>query len=48
MESHDDVAQNADVAAEDAGSGGTALDMDQLTSEALVNLLSPFSSGAGA
>ena len=47
MESPDVVAQNADVAADDAGSGGTALDMDQLTREALVNLLSPFSRGVG-
>ena len=48
MESRDVVAQQADVVVEDAGSGGTALDMDKLTREALVNLLAPFSSGAGA
>ena len=48
MESRDVVAQQPDVVVEDAGSGGTALDMDKLTREALVNLLAPFSSGAGA
>ena len=39
MESRDVVARQADVVVEDAGSGGTALDMDKLTREALVNLL---------
>ena len=48
MESRDVVAQQADVVVKDASSGGTALDMDKLTREAFVNLLSPFASGAGA
>ena len=48
MESPDVVAQNADVAAEDACSGGTALDMNQLAREALVILLLPFSRGERA
>ena len=46
MERVVDVAQNADVAAEDAGSGGTGIDIDEMTREALLNLLAPFSSGA--
>ena len=31
MERVVDVAQNADVAAEDAGSGGTGIDIDEMT-----------------
>ena len=46
METSDSVAQDADVAAEDAGSGGTGIDIDEMTREALLNLLAPFSSGA--
>ena len=46
METSDSVAQDADVAAEDAGSGGTVIDIDEMTREALLNLLAPFSSGA--
>ena len=46
METSESVAQDADVAAEDAGSGGTGIDMDEMTREALLNLLAPFSSGA--
>ena len=46
MESHDVVAQNADVAADDAGSGGTVIDLDVMTREALCTLLAPCSSGA--
>ena len=48
MESPDVVAQNADVAADDAGSGGTAIDLDVMTREALCTLLAPFSSGASS
>ena len=46
METSDSVAQDADVAAEDAGSGSTGIDIDEMTREALLNLLAPFSSGA--
>ena len=48
MESLGDVAQSAGVAADDAGSGGTAIDIDQMTREALLNLLTPYSSGASS
>ena len=48
MESPDVVAQNADVAADDAGSGGTVIDLDVMTREALCTLLAPFSSGASS
>ena len=48
MERVVDVAQNADIAAEDAGSGGTGIDIDEMTREALLNLLAPFSSGASS
>ena len=48
MESPDVVAQNADVAADDAGSGGTVIDLDVMTREALCSLLAPFSSGASS
>ena len=48
MESCGDVAQSAGVAADDAGSGGTAIDIDQMTREALLNLLTPYSSGASS
>ena len=42
------VAQDADVDAGDAGSGGTPIDIDQMTREALLNLLTPYSSGASS
>ena len=48
MESLGDVAQSAGVAADDAGSGGTAIDIDQMTRDALLNLLAPYSSGASS
>ena len=48
METSDGVAQDADVDAGDAGSGGTPIDMDALTREALLNLLTPYSSGASS
>ena len=48
MESLGDVAQDADVDAGDAGSGGTAIDIDQMTREALCTLLAPYSSGASS
>ena len=48
MESPDVVAQNADVAADDAGSGGTVIDLDVMTRQALCILLAPFSSGASS
>ena len=48
MESPDVVAQNADVAADDAGSGGTVIDLDVMTRQALCILLAPFSSGGAS
>ena len=42
MQTSGGVAHDADVAAEDAGSGGTQIDMDQLTRGALCNLLAQF------
>ena len=48
METSDSVAQDADVDAGDAGSGGTPIDMDALTREALCTLLAPFASGASS
>ena len=48
MENLGDVAQSAGVAADDAGSGGTAIDIDQMTRDALLNLLAPYSSGASS
>ena len=48
MESLGDVAQDADVDAGDAGSGGTPIDIDQMAREALLNLLTPYSSGASS
>ena len=48
MESLDVVAQSADASAADFGSGSSAIDMDQLTRDALVNLLMPFSRGVSA
>ena len=39
MERVVDVAQDADVDAGDAGSGGTPIDIDEMTREALLNLL---------
>ena len=41
MESLGDVAQDADVDAGDAGSGGTPIDIDQMTREALLHCLAP-------
>ena len=44
MESSGDViAQSAGVAADDAGSGGTAIDIDQVTRGTLLNLLNTHS-----
>ena len=48
MESFDVVAISSDGAADDAGSGGTALDMDSVTREALNNLLAQFATGEGS
>ena len=48
MESLDVVAQDADVDAGDAGSGGTQIDIDKMTCEALCTLLAPFASGASS
>ena len=48
MESRGDVAQDADVDAGDAGSGGTPIDIDKMTCEALCTLLAPFASGASS
>ena len=48
MESPGVVAQNADVAADDARSGGTVIDLDQMTREALLQCLAPYLSGASS
>ena len=45
---HTVVAGDADVAADDAGSGGTVIDMDETLREALCTLLAPFASGASS
>ena len=40
------VAGDANVAADDAGSGSTAIDLDDITREALLHCLVPYTSGA--
>ena len=47
MESPDVVAQNADVAADDAGSGGTVIDLDVMTREALCTFVADGGSTRG-
>ena len=46
MERRGGVAQDADVDAGDAGSGGTSIDLDEITREALLHCLAPYTSGA--
>ena len=48
MENSDGVAGDAHVAADDAGSGGTVIDLDQMTREALLQCLAPYLSGASS
>ena len=46
MERHGVVAGDANVAADDAGSGGTAIDLNEMVREALLHCLAPYTSGA--